>query len=124
MSHDDLLYRLLASCAADRTASHADRAAPSVVGWWSRVSGPFVGPVAAMGVDRYFLIMVEEARSPNTLFRPITDEAIFPTFVSCIGTALGRNFERSGAFNEAVPSLLGAASRPVTVSFVARACYR
>jgi len=50
---------------------------------------PFVGPAAAMSVDRYSLIMMEEARSPNTFFLPIADRAISPTFVSCIGTALG-----------------------------------
>ena len=42
---------------------------------------PFVGPAAAMRVDRHSLIMMEEARSLNTFFRPITDKAISPTFV-------------------------------------------
>jgi hypothetical protein len=71
---------------------------------------PFVGPAAAMRVDRHSLIMMEEARSLNTFFRPITDKAISPTFVFLHRDGAWRTFERSGAFSEAVPALLGAAT--------------
>jgi hypothetical protein len=71
-----------------------------------------------------FLMMMVEARSLNTFFRPITDKATSPTFVFLHRDSAWGTFERSGAFSEAVPTPLGAADRPVIVSFDACACYR
>jgi hypothetical protein len=69
-------------------------------------------------------MMMEEAQSPNTIFRPITDKAISPTSVFLHRDGAWETFGRSYAFSEVVPALLGAADRPAIVSFVACAFYR
>jgi hypothetical protein len=126
VSHDDLLYRLLADARpAALPRALAEQFLQSLAESSEPGDGlPFVGPAAAMRVNRYSLIMMEEERSPNTFFRPNTDKAISPTFVFLHRDGAWGTFEHSGAISEAVPALLGAADRPVIVEFVACACYR